>query len=303
MEKYHDPVLLWEVINFLQIKKRDWYLDCNLGDGGHSLEVLRLGGKVLGIDVDPQAIERAEKRFKEAGFTEQDFILRQGNFRDLKQITEQTDIKDQKFSGIYFDLGVSSLQLETPSRGFSFLKSGPLDMRMDPSLQVKALDLVKALNKGELYEIFNKFGEEKFSRQLAEVIVGARELINTTKDLSDLVEEFYAKKGIKRGKIHPSTKIFQALRIAVNDELNALEEALPQALEGLKKDGRIVVISFHSLEDRIAKDCFGQWEDLGFGEILTKKPLEPRFQEVSENPRSRSAKLRVFKKYDKYTKI
>lgn len=296
MENYHNPVLLQEAIGFLQVKKGEWYLDCNLGDGGHSLGILCLGGKVLGIDVDPEAVSRAGKRFKEAGFTEQDYILVLGNFRDLKQLLLQTELNDQKFSGVLFDLGVSSLQLETPLKGFSFLKNGPLDMRLDPKLQVSALDLVKALNKGELYEIFNKFGEEKFSKQLADVVVGSRALINSTKDLADLVEGFYLKKGIIRGKIHPATQVFQALRIAINDELGALEATLPQALESLKENGKIIAISFHSLEDRIVKNYFRDWENRGLGQNLTKKPMEPSLQEVSENPRSRSSKMRVFEK-------
>lgn len=295
MEGFHDPVLLWELIGFLQVECEQWYLDCTLGDGGHSLEVLKLGGKIVGLDVDPEGLKRAEARFKEAGYTDQDYKLFQINFRDLKSLL-QAEFLGQKFSGVYFDLGVSSLQFETPQRGFSFLSEAPLDMRMDPNLQVTALDLIKALNKGELYEIFTKFGEEKYSRQLADVIVSSSQVINTTRDLAELVEGFYKRKGRVRGKIHSATKIFQALRIAVNDELNALKETLPQAFDVTLKGGRVAVISFHSLEDRIVKDDFKSWQLGGLGQILTKKPISPTDEEINQNPRSRSAKLRVFLK-------
>lgn len=290
MEGYHESVLLREVSGFLDVKVGKWYLDCTLGDGGHALEVLKLGSKVIGLDVDPEAIKRAGQRFRKAGFTDKDFKIICGNFRDLQTATE-----GQSFSGVYFDLGVSSLQLESPDRGFSFRQKGPLDMRMDPNLQVTALDLIKALNKGELYEIFSKFGEEKYSRQLADVIVSSRE-ITSTKDLADLVERYYQRRGIKVGKIHPATKIFQALRIVVNDELNVLKEALSQVLEILESNGKVVVISFHSLEDRIVKSYFRQWQDNGLGFNLIKKPIQPQAAEVLSNPRSRSARLRVFQK-------
>ncbi len=169
-------------------------------------------------------------------------------------------------------------------------------MRMDPKLQVTASDLLKALNKGELYEIFFKYGEEKYSRRLADVIVGSRQMINSTKSLADLVENYYRKKGLRRGKIHPATKIFQALRIVVNDELNALKEALPQALEVVKNGSGIAVLSFHSLEDRIVKEYFREWQSKGLGVILTKKPVGPEELEVMSNSRSRSARLRAFQK-------
>ncbi len=301
MAEVHEPVLLREAIDALGITSGEWYIDATVGLGGHALGILRQGGNVLGLDVDPEALERARKRLIEAGFDEKRFVLVKGNFRDLKKISLQTETE---ISGILFDLGVSSLQLDSPSRGFSFLKSGPLDMRMDPDLTVSALDLLKGLNKGELYELFTKLGEEKFARSLARALVGAGQ-ITTTKDLAELVEEVYKrssrayalrKHGIRTWRIHPATKVFQALRIAVNDELNSLREALPQALEVIQKNGHIVVISFHSLEDRIVKTSFREWEALGFGRVLTKKPIVPTKAEVDYNPRSRSAKMRVFVK-------
>ncbi|MBI2019895.1 16S rRNA (cytosine(1402)-N(4))-methyltransferase RsmH [Candidatus Daviesbacteria bacterium] len=289
---YHRPVLLGEVLEVLEVKAGEWYLDCTLGDGGHSLEILKKGGNVLGLDVDPEAIERTKGRLE--GFGESGrFKAIQGNFRDIKNLVLQMDLADQKFAGILFDLGVSSLQLENPERGFSFGKVGPLDMRMDPTLAVTALDLVNGLNKGELYELFTKLGEEKYSRRLAEALVSAREVgpIQTTRQLAELAEKTLG----RREKIHPATRIFQALRIAVNDELNALKEGLDQVMTLMEENGQILVISFHSLEDRIVKNTFNNWEEEGLGKVVTKKPITPSNLELRENPRSRSAKMRVFR--------
>ena len=298
---YHKPVLLKEVIEGLDIKPGNWYIDATLGDGGHSLAILSLGGRVLGIDVDPKEIERARKRLQGAGYRQQDFKTVLGNFRELDKLipastsVERGEQTETKYSGALFDFGVSSLQLDTPERGFSF-KDGPLDMRLDPNLSVKALDLVKGLNRGELYELFSKLGEEKLARAVADAIISSRGLINTTKDLAELVASVYRRFGIKNQSVHPATRIFQALRIAVNDELNVIKEGLPQALNKVQKNGYIVVTSFHSLEDRIIKNLFKGWEDQGLGQILTKKPIVPKDEEVEMNPRSRSAKLRIFKK-------
>lgn len=293
MEGYHRSVLLREAIEALMATclpaGRDaWYLDCTLGDGGHSIEIIRRGGKVVGLDVDPQALERVQKRFRDEGISEDRFKLILGNFRDIKNLIKT----GTKFAGVLFDLGVSSLQLETPERGFSFAKTGPLDMRMDPSLQVRAKDLLQVLSRKELYELFKNLGEEKYSRTLADALVGAREIVITT-ELARLVENVA---GGRNKRIHPATLVFQALRIAVNDELGALSEVLPQALEAINKNGRIVVISFHSLEDRIVKNLFKVWKYEGVGRVLTKKPIIPSKAEVNVNPRSRSAKMRVFQK-------
>lgn len=288
MAGYHKSVLLGEIVEALAIRDA-WYLDTTIGDGGHSIEILKRGGKVVGIDVDPQALKRVQVRFEEAGIDKSKYKLLQGNFRDLKNLVSKT-----KFAGAIFDLGVSSLQLETPQRGFSFSKEGPLDMRMDPKLQVKALDLVDGLNKGELDELFSKLGEEKHSKRLADALVRARQVkpIETTTELAGIAEKTLGRKG----RINPATKVFQALRIAVNDELNALSQALPQALEVVEKNGRILVISFHSLEDRIVKNLFKQWQYRGLGQVLTKKPIRPTVLEIRQNPRARSAKLRIFQK-------
>ncbi len=303
MEGYHRSVLLKQVMGALNIRDA-YYIDCTLGDGGHSIEIISRGGKVVGIDVDPQALGRVQKRFNDLGISEDKYKLLLGNFRELKNLIqptstakrgEQTDTKDQKFAGVIFDLGVSSLQLMSPERGFSFGKDGQLDMRMDPNLAVKALDLINALSRKEIYELFKSLGEEKNSWALANSIVSAREIspITTTGQLAGIVER--TAKG-KRGEIHPATRVFQALRIAVNDELGALQEGLDQVIDLIEKNGVILVISFHSLEDRIVKRNFKKWADLGLGKVVTKKPLIPSDQEIKSNPKSRSAKMRVFKK-------
>ncbi len=304
MEGYHESVLLREAVKALDVKKGKWYLDCTLGDGGHSMEIIRQGGNVVGIDVDPEALERVNIRFDEEVIDKSRYKLILGNFRD------QTETVDRKFAGAIFDLGVSSLQLETPERGFSFGKMGPLDMRMDPSLQITALDLLKVLSRKELYELFKRLGEEKYSKRLAGALVSAREIrtgsqdspnlafrlrrnVKTTKDLADFVEKVV---GGRQGKIHPATRVFQALRMTVNDELGALEQGLDQVKDLMETKSKIAVISFHSLEDRIVKNTFKNWQHEGKGRVLTKKPVVPGENEVIVNPRSRSAKLRIFER-------
>lgn len=299
--EYHKSVLFNEVIDVLlegEIKDA-WFLDGTLGDGGYTLEILKKGGRVVGIDVDPNALKRSKDRLTSEGIDSSRYILLQGNFRDLKNLIHtQTELQEIRFKGAILDLGVSSLQLGNPERGFSFGTEGPLDMRMDPTLSVQALDLVNALNKGELNELFTKLGEESLGKQIADSIVSARGVtgIKTTKDLASVVEKVYRRFGMGGGKIHPATKVFQALRIAVNDELNVLKEGLPDIVDLMEKDGRLAVISFHSLEDRIVKNTFKEWEEQGLGVALTKKPIEATEKEIEENARSRSAKMRVFRK-------
>lgn len=298
-EGYHQPVLLREALEPLQVKRDEWYLDCTLGDGGHSLEILERGGRIVGLDVDPEALARTRQRFKGKGIPEDRFILIRGNFRDLGELlNRQAETRGLEFKGVVFDLGVSSLQLETPQRGFSFSQLGPLDMRIDPDLGIRADDLINNLSRKELYELFYSLGEEKLAKRVADAVVSARQVapVTSTRELADLVESVYRKVGIKKGKIHPATKVFQALRIAVNDELVALTTGLAQSLERTKKDGCILVISFHSLEDRITKNTFKKWQSLGFGQMVTKKPITASNSEIDKNPRSRSAKMRVFKK-------
>lgn len=292
MEGYHRSVLLKKVIEALNIRDA-WYLDCTVGDGGHAVEVISRGGKIIGIDVDPQALKRVQKRFEGLGIGSDKFRLIQGNFRNVENLVQT----DTPLAGAIFDFGVSSLQLENPERGFSFKGQGPLDMRMDPTLGVRALDLIKILSRKELHELFSNLGEEKYSGRLAEALVSARQLkpIETTQDLADVIIRTVGGKKSKE-RIHPATRVFQALRIAVNDELGAVAEGLEQVIKLITEKGRVVVISFHSLEDRIVKVTFKDWEAKGLGEILTHKPVTPTEEEITKNPRSRSAKMRVFEK-------
>lgn len=303
-DSIHKPVLLKEIIEFLNIKKGGKYIDATVGSGGHSLEIIKKGGIVLGIDCDPWAVKAAREFLSSAcptlkrggsalGFKNL-WRLAQGNFRDLKKIALKNDF--YPVEGIIFDLGVSSYQLEVGERGFSFRREGPLDMRMDPKLKVTAADLINTLSENEITEIFKKFGEEKYARRIARGICRAREIrpIKTTKELVEIIIRNLPRG--ERRKKHPARKCFQALRIVVNDELGNLKEALPQAIELLKKGGRLAVISFHSLEDRIVKNFFKEEEKKGNLKILTKKPIRPTEEEKKLNPRSRSAKLRVAQK-------
>lgn len=297
MNGYHKSVLFDEVIAGLNVEKDKWYLDCTLGDGGYSLAILKLGGRVIGLDVDQQALDRAEKRFEQEGIDSSKYKLVKTNFRDYEQTPPQAGQTETKFAGAVFDLGVSSLQLESPERGFSFSKSGPLDMRMDQGLGVQALDLVNNLSGKELYGLFKNMGEEKHSKRLADFIVSTRKIspFTTTGQLALMVEKAIGHKSRDGHSKHPATKIFQALRIMVNDELGALEEGLVKTINLIEKNGNIFVISFHSLEDRIVKNLFRSWDDQGLGQIVTKKPIVPKDAEIEGNPRSRSAKMRIFK--------
>lgn len=291
MEAIHQPVLLEEALGFLQIKPSGRYIDATVGEGGHALEIARRGGIVLGIDQDPAILEKARYQIQDVGYKDQT-TLAQGNFRDIDKIAKEYGYT--KVDGILMDLGMSSWQLEKSGRGFSFQKNEPLDMRMDPTLSVTAADLLNGLTRNELEKLLRKFGEEERAFRVASLLVGARSLkpFRTTSDLVAVVEKAVRKKG----RIHPATRIFQALRIAVNDEIGNLRSALPRAFEVLAADGRLVVISFHSLEDREVKKFFKRMEGGRLGEIITKEPVRPGLEEITQNPRSRSAKLRVIEK-------
>lgn len=293
-KSFHEPVLAAEVLEHLQVKSGRQYIDATVGGGGHGIEILKLGGRLLGIDGDPEAIKAARKRFSTA-CPNASWQIAQGNFVHLKKISQQCGF--EKVAGILFDLGVSSYQLENAERGFSFNLEGPLDMRMDPGLEVTAADLVNGLNSGELNELFIKHGQEHHSWRISQAICNARRIapIKTCRQLVEIIEKSVPVKA-RYGRLHPATRCFQALRIAVNDELNNLRAVLPQVLELLKKEGRIVVISFHSGEDRIVKQFFRQEEKNGKIKIITKKPVRPSLEEIRENPRARSAKMRVAEK-------
>lgn len=303
MSNFHVPVLLDEVLEGLNIQPGSWYIDCNLGGGGHTEAILKKGGKVLGIDLDKEAIlvvaknhnlEIVDKEDHIAAFSE-NLILYQSNFTSIQHIVNQLNLTDIK--GILFDLGLSSHQLEQGSRGFSFNSDAPLDMRMNQNAQIPtAADLVNGLHEGELAELFWKLGEENFSRPIAKAIVERRNLnkIETTGQLANII--LSARRRLPSDRVHPATKIFQALRIAVNDELNSLKGALPASIDILDSGGRLAVICFHSLEDRIVKDYFNRSATSGKVKLISKKPITPTDKEIDENPRSRSAKLRIAEK-------
>lgn len=290
----HTPVLLAEVIAGLAPRPGGRYLDATVGGGGHALAVLQAaqpGGVLLGIDADPAALAATAERLAEAGLGQQ-AVLRHGSFADLAALAAEAGFA--AVDGILFDLGVSSYQLDTPERGFSFAADGPLDMRLDPTQGPTAADLVNRLSERELAGIIFQYGEEHAARRIARAIVERRrsQPFQSTADLAAVVARAV---GSRHGRIHPATRTFQALRIAVNHELDRLAAALPQAVALLVLGGKLAVISFHSLEDRIVKqflraEAAGEAPRLA---IITKKPVVASDAEVAANPRARSAKLRV----------
>jgi len=288
---FHQPVLLKEAIKFLAIEPGELYIDATVGGAGHTIAILKKGGRVFGLDRDPEAVRYSRERLKKACLSASWQIIK-GNFADLKEIIKEYQI--QSPAGILLDLGVSSHQLDVKSRGFSFLEDAPLDMRMDPELKVTAADLINGLHKGELNELFSRLGEEELALPIAQAIILERKRgsIKTTKRLADIISQVYRRKYKNRSRIHPATKVFLSLRIAVNDELNNLKKGLRAAVKILKTNGRLVVISFHGLEDKIVKNFFKKGEEEGWLEVLTKKPVTPAREEVKNNRRARSAKLR-----------
>jgi len=278
----HLPVMAKEAIEHLNVRKGKWYVDCTLGAGGHSREILKRGGKVLGIDQDEEILVLAKKGLSDY---QKRIVFEKGNFRQVGEAIKKHKIKE--VFGVLYDLGLSSYQIEQDIRGFSFQREGPLDMRMDLSKSLKCADIINRGREEELARILREYGEERMNRRIAREIVRNRPL-RTTIELASLVARVYG----RRGKIHPATRTFQALRIAVNDELVALTESLDSIFPYLASNGRIVVISFHSLEDRIVKRKFKEWQKEEVFRVLTKKPLRPTPEEVQMNPRARSAKLR-----------
>jgi len=298
----HAPVLVKETVEALAVQQGGRYIDCTVGGGGHAAAILdhsSPGGQLLGIDADPEAIKIAQKRLEAYGGS---VCLINDNFVNLQAICIKYDFLP--VHGILFDLGLSSLQLNGSGRGFSFRHDAPLDMRFSPSQKVAAADILDELSEGELNHIIKTYGEEGYSHQIARRIVQERP-IKSSLQLARIVEQAV---GGRRGRIHPATKTFQALRIAVNNELEHLEAALNQAINLLGFEGKLVVISYHSLEDRIvkrfmrqeAKDCIcppgtltcvcGHIASL---RLIKKKVITPSLEEVKLNPRSRSAKLRA----------
>ncbi len=310
MAASHTPVLLDEVLEYLDPKSGGIYIDGTLGLGGHTKEILKRSGpdgRVIGIDRDPDAIEIAKERLCEFG-KRVEFI--HGSFSEMGRIAKDLGIRE--VDGILLDLGVSSLQIDTGERGFSFLKNAPLDMRMDSTGGITAADIVNSYPLEGLQKLLWEFGEEGYSRRIAREIVKTREAarIETTGELARIVERSIPRKDWPE-KIHPATKTFQAMRIAVNDELGSLEHGLNDGIVLLKAGGRFCVISFHSLEDRIVKNSFRNWETpcvcppslpvcrcgkIKMARVLTKKGVKSSENEVRANPRARSARLRVAEK-------
>lgn len=300
----HIPVLLEEAIELLDVRPGKIYVDATVGLGGHSREILpklKGHGQLIVLDRDQQALDMARTELGENRLVS----FYRENFKNLPLILRNIGI--DRIDGCLVDLGVSSFQLMTPDRGFSFQKEGPLDMRMDQEQRTTAAHLVNQLSEAELTRIFKEFGEEPQARKIAAAIVKRRQhsQFQTTQDLTRLVEET---KGGRRGRIHPATRVFQALRIEVNQELEGLEEFLDHVIRLLNPGGRLVVIAFHSLEDRIVKRTFqkqtGKCICFKPGDlctcpretnisILTRKPLYPSEKETSRNPRARSARLRA----------
>lgn len=286
---YHKPVLVEKVLEFLMVKPDGVYVDATLGGGGHTeriLEKLSPTGVLIGIDTDMDAVEYSKKRFGEKIF------IFHSNFSHLPEILSLKNILS--IDGILFDLGISSFQIDNPQKGFSFSKNGVLDMRFDKRQKIDARYIVNNYSEFDLASIIYKYGEERHSRKIAKKIVNERVInpINTTSELSSIIESVVGKKFLNK----TLARVFQALRIEVNQELETLRKTLETSIELLNTSGRIVVISYHSLEDRIVKNIFKMLSQKKMLNILTKKPVIPDFTEVLENPRSRSAKLRAAEK-------
>jgi 16S rRNA (cytosine1402-N4)-methyltransferase len=304
----HVPVLLEEVLRELRIRQGGVYLDGTVGAAGHSEAILgRFSDtRIIGLDKDPEILTLARARLDRYGKRAQLYNM---DFRQMEIAMKDNDCRE--INGILLDLGVSSIQLDTGERGFSFSYDGPLDMRMNPTDTLTAEDVVNNYSREDLKNILVRFGEERQAGRIASAIVREREIepISTTKRLSRIVS---AVPGMGRVRsIHPATRTFQAIRIEVNDELNAIEEVLPLAVDLLAPEGRLAAISFHSLEDRIVKRAFRRMENpcvcprelpmcacgkVPRGRVVTKRPITPNRREQEENPRCRSAKLRVFEK-------
>jgi 16S rRNA (cytosine1402-N4)-methyltransferase len=301
-ERLHKSVLLHEAIDRLKLKAGDVYVDGTLGGGGHAEEVAKRFGKnvkIIGLDLDSDAFARAELRLKPLT---SNFVFVEASFGDIDSALGSLSI--DPVNGILLDLGLSSFQLEVSGRGFAFSKDEPLLMtfskdrkQTEGKISFTARDIVNNWDEENIADVIYGYGEEQFSRRIAKSIVEARtkKLIETTGELAELVKNavpfWYRHK-----RTHPATKTFQALRITVNDELETLKRGLEKSFAALAPEGRLAVISFHSLEDRIVKNYFKQLDQEGKAIIVTKKPIVPNEEEISSNPRSRSAKLRIMEK-------
>jgi len=291
-EPLHRPVMAREVLERLDPRPGQTVLDCTVGLGGHAslvLERINPGGRLLGLDRDPLALELARRRLSEVGGS---FHLQQGRFSRIREALQAGSVPPEGgLHGVLFDLGVSSYQLDEPSRGFSFSREGPLDMRMDPGVGESAADLLARSTLEEIERVLREYGEEPAAKRIARAIDRRRREggLLTTGDLARAVEGVLPRRG---RRIHPATRTFQALRIAVNDELSELRLALLDLDRFLAPGGRVVVLSYHSLEDRLVKEVFRERVREGIFELVGSNPLLPRGEEIERNPRARSARLR-----------
>ncbi len=291
----HTPVLQKEIIEGLSPKPNENFIDATFGFGGHAMDILKKikpNGKVIGIEIDPTEI----KTFKENNNFNQEaldrLILVNDSYINASKIAKESGLR---INGILFDLGLSSWHFEKSNRGFSFRKDEALDMRFNPERnQLTAFEIINYYKEEQIEKILREFAQEDLSKIIAKNIIKAREVrpIRTTSELLKIIMD-HLPKWYKRRKIHPATKTFQALRMAVNDELETIKKGIEEGIGAIEKDGRIAVISFHSLEDKIVKEMFKDKEAEGKIKIITKKPITAKFNEVKINPRSRSAKLRI----------
>ncbi len=291
-QKLHVPVMLKEVVDYLKLKPGQTIVDATVGTAGHALlvsEHINPGGRLIALDRDEESLLLARERLSK--FSES-CEFQHANFVDIDTVL--SDLHIDKVDGMLFDLGISSFQLDDPKRGFSFQTEGPLDMRLDRNSYVSAYDLVNNLNEEEISTLLWNFGQERWHNRIARILVQERQKhpITTTRELSDLIVRATPYK-YRHYRIHPATRTFQAVRIAVNRELEALEKTIDTVFQLLNKGARICVISFHSLEDRVVKFSFRKASQEGLIRIITPKPLVPDFEEIQSNPSSRSAKLRV----------
>jgi 16S rRNA (cytosine1402-N4)-methyltransferase len=289
----HIPAMLEEVMEFLDPKENDVVVDATLGLGGHAEAILkRIGtrGRLIGIDRDERSLRMAKERLRP--YLEQTHFVR-GDFRDLDRIL--SDLGVTQVNGVLLDFGISSFQLDDPQRGFSFQMEGPLDMRMDQDNPLSAFELVNSLPEEELAAILRDYGEERWHNRIARTIVRQRSMrpIATTSDLREVVLKAVPSRKGRGERIHPATRTFQAIRIAVNRELESIDIVLKKCVDLLAPGGRIAVIAFHSLEDRIVKQQFRALAQEGKVRLVVKKPLRPGEKECQENPRARSARLRI----------
>lgn len=310
MNSYHKPIMVSEVIEYINCKTDGIYVDATIGGGGHALEICRQicgQGLIIGIDRDDEALAQAAETLKDY---KNCVKLIKGNFADIKEIVYKLGFSE--VDGILFDFGVSSHQLDDAERGFSYNVDTPLDMRMDKSQSITAKDVVNTYDEQRLYEIIRDYGEERWARRIASFIVRERQRapIETTGQLVDVIKKAIPAAARRQGP-HPARRTFQAIRIEVNHELDAIKEGLEGAIQCLKPGGRLCAITFHSLEDRMVKEMFRKWQNpcicppdvpicvcgkQPIANIITKKPVIPSSEEIMSNPRARSAKLRVCEK-------